>query len=118
LVARRHVFTRAVHFLRDKQDCDRAIKDMNEAIRREPGSLGYYNIRGMAYDCKDDREHAIADYTEAIRISPNKPALYTNRAIARKAQGDTAGEQHDLAAAARVAQRGFLESIVTIIRYW
>jgi tetratricopeptide (TPR) repeat protein len=69
-----------------KGDYDRALADLNEAIRLDPNSAVAYNSRGIAYRLRANHGHsradydrAIADHTEAIRLNPNFPAAYRNR---------------------------------------
>jgi tetratricopeptide (TPR) repeat protein len=110
-------FERALYFLDYKEDCDRALQDMNEAIKRQSDSAGFYNTRGRAHFCKGDLESAFADFTEAIHLSPTSPAIYANRARVRRLQGDYAKEQGDLAMAARLEKRNALERFIDVIRY-
>jgi tetratricopeptide (TPR) repeat protein len=80
--------------LYSKGEFDRAIEDLNEAIRRRPGYARAFNNRGNAYTGKKEFDRAIGDFTEAIGIepdssvSPNDPSpfnpatAYNNRGIA------------------------------------
>jgi len=58
---------------------DRAIEDLNNAIRLDPNNAGAYTDRGRAYDAKGDTNRAISDYSQAIRIDPSLSRAYTNR---------------------------------------
>ena len=50
-----------------KGDFDRAIVDLNEALRRDPKMAYAYNNRGWAYYEKGEYDRAIADLNEALR---------------------------------------------------
>ncbi|MCQ4188610.1 tetratricopeptide repeat protein [Methylocystis suflitae] len=70
----------------DKNQFDRAIKDLNEAIRLNPmESEAHYN-RGLVYQSRGERDRAIADYSEAIRLNPQNFDAYYNRGAAYEAE--------------------------------
>jgi tetratricopeptide (TPR) repeat protein len=54
----------------DRRDFDRAIAELNEAIRLDPNNSHAFSNRGFAYLRKDnsDPERAKADFNEAIRL--------------------------------------------------
>jgi tetratricopeptide (TPR) repeat protein len=54
-----------------KKEYDRAVVDLNKAIRLDPKSSNAYKNRSFAYDSKGEYDHAIADLNEAIRLDPN-----------------------------------------------
>src|SRR5581483_8291495 len=58
---------------------DRALDDLNEAIRREPSYSIAFNARGQLLARKHDTQGAIADFTRAIEIDPTSPAPYLHR---------------------------------------
>lgn len=59
-------------------DIDRAIVDLDEAIRLDPKLAAAYINRGLIYAQKRDHARAMADYDEAIALGAGKSA-YTNR---------------------------------------
>ena len=73
--------------LTEKRELDRALADLNEAIRIDPAYACAYN-RGRVYAFKRDLEHAMADYDEAIRIDPSFALAYNNRGDAWYGKGD------------------------------
>ena len=83
----------------DKMDYDRAIADVNEAIRLDPKHANAYNGRGTVYRAEGDNDRAISDFNEAIRLDPKDPDAYYNRGLAKRATGDAAGGDADIAKA-------------------
>jgi tetratricopeptide (TPR) repeat protein len=66
----------------NKGDNDRAIQDLDEAVRIDPNyATAYYN-RGIAYNNKDQHERAIQDFDQAIRLKSDYIAAYNNRGSA------------------------------------
>ena len=49
---------------------DKAIADLNEAIKLVPNAAGPYYNRGYSYFAKGQYDRAIADYSEAIKLNP------------------------------------------------
>ena len=76
------------HGLTEKRELDRALADLNEAIRIDPAYACAYTNRGHVYAFKRDLEHAMADYDEAIRIDPSFALAYNNRGDAWYGKGD------------------------------
>src|SRR5947209_7344211 len=54
----------------EKEEWDKAIRELDKAIKMDPDDGWAYNCRGYAYVRKEEWENAIRDYTEAIRIGP------------------------------------------------
>jgi tetratricopeptide (TPR) repeat protein len=79
--------TRAIAW-RSKRDSDRAIGDLNEAIRLDPRYALAYDNRGNAWYAKRDFDRAIADYGEAIRLNPQYALAYFDRGNAWRAKRD------------------------------
>jgi tetratricopeptide (TPR) repeat protein len=69
-----------------KGDYDRAIADLDEAIRLDADKLAYY-VRGQAYYLKHDYDRAIADFDEAIQRDPKDARAYNNRGFAYEGKG-------------------------------
>jgi tetratricopeptide (TPR) repeat protein len=65
----------------EKGEYDRAILDLDQAIRLDPRYVDAYNDRGRAYFAKHDYDRAIAEWTEAIRIDPNFTIGFRNRSL-------------------------------------
>jgi Flp pilus assembly protein TadD len=86
-----------------KGDVDRAIADLDEAIRLDVKLTFAYRERGLAYRRKDDLELAIADYSVAIRLDPNYTVAYLDRSSAYVAKGDFAPAIADAGEAIRLS---------------
>ena len=68
-------------------DQNKAIADLNAALRLKPDyAVAFYN-RGLAYKIKGQRAQAIRDYTEAIRLNPDYAFAYVNRGNAYSETG-------------------------------
>jgi tetratricopeptide (TPR) repeat protein len=66
----------------------RAIADLDRAIRLDPNDAEAYNIRGNVWDDMGDADHALADYEQAIRIDPNNPGTFRDRGILWQRRGE------------------------------
>src|SRR5262249_52507063 len=66
---------------RYKGENDRALQDLNEAIRLKPDAPDHYNNRGIIYRMRGEYNRAISDYDEAIWLKNDYPAAFYNRAI-------------------------------------
>lgn len=65
---------------RYKQEYARALADLDEAIRLNPGDSFAYLTRGCVWDEKREFGKAIDDYGEAIRIDPEAATAHSNLA--------------------------------------
>jgi tetratricopeptide (TPR) repeat protein len=74
--------------LTEQREFDRALADLNEAVRLDPAYACGYSNRGRVYALKRDLDRAIADYDEAIRIDPSFALAYNNRGGAWLGKGD------------------------------
>lgn len=81
-------------------DVSIARKDLDDAVRLNPGS-GSYNARGILRQELKDYAGAIRDYDEAIRLNPKETIFYNNRGIAKRDQKDFTGAIHDFDEAIR-----------------
>jgi len=89
--------SRGLAYLR-KGDNDRAMADLNEAIRLNPREPFPYLNRGVIYGRKGDHARAIADYGEAITRNPKLALAFCNRGRAKLKINDASANE-DLAKA-------------------
>ena len=68
-------------------DYDKAISDLDIAIRNDPNMAIAFGARGAAYGAKGDFTRALNDLNEAIRINVNYAWAYNERARVYRAQG-------------------------------
>ena len=68
---------------------DRAIEDLDQAIRLDPNLAEAFNNRGTAYGGKGLYVHAIEDLDQAIRLNPNYAMAFNNRGLAYAPQRPT-----------------------------
>ncbi len=73
-----------------KGETDRALADLDQAIKLDPRLPDAYINRGNAKRERLDLAAAIADYTLAISLSPNAALAYYNRAWAHYLAGESA----------------------------
>jgi tetratricopeptide (TPR) repeat protein len=85
--------------LRSEEGHDRAIEDLDQAIRLDPNNALAFSTRGYAYLGKGQYDRAIEDLDQAILLNPNNAEVLRNRGIAyaNKGQPDRAIEDYDQA---------------------
>ena len=70
---------RAVAVWFAKGDRDRAMKDLDEAVRLEPKFTAALNNRGALWSQKGEYDKAIMDFDEAVRLDPKWAPAFYNR---------------------------------------
>ncbi len=65
-----------------------AIRDINEALKLSPKSVGFLKIRGDIHRRFWHLKEAIRDYNEALKIAPKNGDLYCMRGLCRKQEGN------------------------------
>src|SRR5690242_19139349 len=63
-----------------KGEYDKAIGDLDEAIRLDPKLTKAFNARGGAWMAKGEYDKAIRDLDESIRLDPKNALAFYNRA--------------------------------------
>jgi tetratricopeptide (TPR) repeat protein len=89
----------------EKGEYSRAMHDLDNAIRLDPGFADAYNYRGVANLSQGRYEQAIGDFGEAIRLDPNYAIAIYNRGLALQAQGRADEAAKDFARAKQVGPR-------------
>ena len=89
------------HGLTEQRELDRALADLDEAVRLDPAYPCAYSNRGRVYAFKRDLDRAIKDYDEAIRLDPAFALAYNNRGDAWLGKGDRKRAMADFDAAIR-----------------
>jgi len=80
-----------------KREYDRAIEDLDQAIRLDPNFAPAFYNRGYVYSGKREYDRAIQDFDQAIRLDPNYALAFNNRGIAYngKREYDRAIQDYD-----------------------
>ena len=66
---------------------EKAIPDLDEAIRLSPSLAVAYSIRGLAHTNLADFRQAVKDLNQAVRLNPNFADAYSSRGFAHRAAG-------------------------------
>jgi hypothetical protein len=85
--------------LKQTGDLERAIRDLDQAIRINPRVAVSYSNRGDAYRQLGNLDRAIDDLSEAIRLDPSITPAYVNRGLAYEKKGDIDKARADFNAA-------------------
>jgi Flp pilus assembly protein TadD len=67
---------------------DQALKDFNNALQLKPNDASLYDLRGMAYRCKNMESQALKDFQKAMELDPKFGRPYRNRAMIYYDRGD------------------------------
>jgi len=86
-------------------DLDRALRDINTAIRKSGGPPFMIDTRALVQLRRKDYAAAIADETAALGKMPKMSSALFIRGLARQASGDAAGSKADIAAARAISPR-------------
>lgn len=86
-------------------DLDRALKDINIAIRKSGPLPSMLDTRALIQYRRKDYASAIADENAALEKSPKMAAGLFTRGLARIASGDAAGGAADVASARQIRPR-------------
>src|SRR5260370_22252704 len=73
---------------RNKYEYDRAIQDLDQAIKLDPDNALAFVNRGDAYRNKREYDHAIRDYDQAIKLDPNDAIALNSRGSAYAGKRD------------------------------
>ena len=85
-----------------KNEYERAVKKLNQAIKINRDSFNaYYNL-GIVYSEQGKLEEAIENYTQAIEVKSDFAKVYHNRADVRRRQGNLEGAIRDYTQAIKI----------------
>ena len=73
---------RAGTYIYQLNDYDRALADLDIALKLDPNDAYSYSLRAYAWYMKKDYKRAIADSDAAIKLDPKDPDNYKLRADA------------------------------------
>jgi tetratricopeptide (TPR) repeat protein len=73
---------------KERREYEKALTDLNEAIRLDPERPAYFSNRGMVYDRLGEYDRAIGDYDQALRRDPTDSLTYNHRGLAYRAKKD------------------------------
>jgi len=90
------------------EEFDRAISDLDAAVKLNPSSADAHLNRGMVYDSKGQYDKAVVDFNSAIRLSPTLAPAFSARGAAYHALGNFAVAIADYTEALRLAPNGRL----------
>src|SRR6266852_1228420 len=82
-------FARRGRAWQEEGELERALKDLNEAIRLDPDTPGFFGNRGKVYDELEEYDRALRDYSEALRLDPKDAQTYYYRGVVYKALKET-----------------------------
>jgi tetratricopeptide (TPR) repeat protein len=86
-----------------RDDVDRAIAELDQAIRLAPNDARAYRRRGNFWGRKGETDRALADYEQAIRIDPNDIATFRERGVMWQRNGELDKALADLDHAVRMS---------------
>ena len=64
-----------------EREFERALADVNAAIRLDPSLAMAYNARGLINSKKGELDGALSDYNETLKLDPRNAAAYNNRGL-------------------------------------
>jgi tetratricopeptide (TPR) repeat protein len=73
--------SRGAMYLLYNIDAARALADINEVIRLDPGQYETYLLRAFSYGWRGEHDRAIAELSEAIRLAPKEDDAWLPRAL-------------------------------------
>lgn len=75
----------------DKDDFEAALKDFDDAIKRNIKFVKAFINRGLTHFYRRNLDKALADFDAAVRLAPKDPLGFSNRAMVRMDKADFKG---------------------------
>lgn len=72
-------YNRCLVYLMNLRDCERAIAESSERIRRHPKEAMWYMLRSVAYLAKGETAKSLKDGTTAVSLNPGNVHLHGTR---------------------------------------
>jgi tetratricopeptide (TPR) repeat protein len=95
LVSRAAMLAERAHAFYDRDEIEKALADLDEAVRLAPEPQAYFG-RGVVFLTKGEFARAIADFAEGINLAPKAAGGYYNRGMAYRRTGDYSRALDDL----------------------
>lgn len=86
-----------------KDDAERSMGQLEDALRQAPGHWVLWYNRGNAYLALERWDEAIADYSQALQLNGRDAWVYVNRGLAYQKRGDLEKALADQDTAVRLA---------------
>jgi tetratricopeptide (TPR) repeat protein len=86
----------------EQREYEKALADLNEAIRLDPEHAAWYSSRATAYDRLGEYDRAIGDYDQALRRDATDAQTYNNRGLTLRAKKDNPQASNDFSQAIRL----------------
>jgi tetratricopeptide (TPR) repeat protein len=77
----------ATHDAQDFKELDKALADLDQAVRIEPRYAAAYAVRASVWFVKGEFDKAIEAYDQAIKLDPGNAYNYANRGISWQYKG-------------------------------
>ncbi|HKP39239.1 MAG TPA: tetratricopeptide repeat protein [Pyrinomonadaceae bacterium] len=85
------------HAYEGKGDLDKALEDLNKAIKLQPNNVYAYQNRASLHKKRKEPDEALADYSKAIKINSKFAFAYQGRGMLLLSQGKDAEAEADFA---------------------
>ena len=102
--------------LAGKNDCEPALKELDEAIRLDPGLAQAYYDRGLAKQCLGRNEEGVLDYGRAIELDPKDPYAHYARGLYYAGEDRLADARSDADALFSLGSAELAHNLALVIR--
>ncbi|MEK7656854.1 MAG: tetratricopeptide repeat protein [Elusimicrobiota bacterium] len=99
-----------------KNDCEPAVKELDEAIRLDPTLAPAYYDRGLAKQCLGRNEEGALDYGRAIELDPKDPYAHYARGLYYAGEGRLADARSDADALFSLSSAELAHNLALVIR--